>query len=407
MRILHTSDWHLGARLCDRERFKEHKEFLLWLLNIIKTESIDIVLISGDIFDSTNPPNNAEMLYFDFLCGIKDSGCNAVIITGGNHDSISKLNSPRALLKHMSIFVNGGVNENPEDSVFPINDSKKNQIALICAVPFLRERDIHIPKAGESWSEREQSIAEGIQKYYRTVLNSALEIRNSEDVPIIAMGHLFVTGSLSGTGERDLYVGNLGSISMDIFDDQFSYTALGHIHKNQKIGKKENIRYSGSPLHMDFGEVGEKIVLIADFEKSSLTEVQQVKVPVFRELIRFKGSFEEVLKQLEEFNPPVKPFWADAEIEGGDAVGDVSRLLNERATQQEFEFLRIRIKRVSGENIISKEKPVEINDLTVEEVFLEKCAKTGLEKDEIKKLIPLHQELLYTIENQGSSDSEN
>lgn len=403
MRILHTSDWHLGARLCDRERLDEHREFLLWLRDLIKAESIDILLISGDVFDSTNPPNSAEMLYFDFLCDIRESDCSAIVITGGNHDSISKLNSPRALLKHMSVYVNGGNSESPELDVLSITDSEGKQIAVICAVPFLRERDIHIPKAGESWNERESSIAKGIKNYYNSALNTALKLRKNENIPIIAMGHLFVTGSLSENGERDLYVGNLGSISMDIFRDEFSYIALGHIHKNQKIGQREDIRYCGSPLHMDFGERGEKQVLIADFEDSNLLGVTPVEIPVFRKLIRFKGSFNEVCEQLQSFNPPKSPFWADAEIDGGDAVGDISSFLNERALSKDFEFLRIKIKQFNGENVISGEKSVEIEDLTVEDVFLKKCEKSQLGQDEIDKLMPLHRELLYIIENEVSS----
>jgi len=407
MRILHTSDWHLGARLCDRERLEEHKKFLLWLTDIIKTEKIDIVLISGDIFDSTNPPNSAEMLYFDFLCDIRESDCCAVVVTGGNHDSISKLNSPRALLKHMSVYVNGGNSESPENDVIAVTDSEKKQIAVICAVPFLRERDIHIPKAGESWHERERAISEGIKSYYSTALETALTVRQDQDTPIIAMGHLFVTGSLSGNGERDLYVGNLGSMSAHIFPDEFSYTALGHIHKNQKISNRENIRYCGSPLHMDFGESGEKQVLIATFEGSDLSGVYPVKVPVFRELIRFKGSFNDVCEQLNDFISPAGPFWADAEIDGGDAVGDISSFLNERALLKGFEFLRIRIKQLDGENVISSSESVEIGDLTIEEVFLKKCEKSRLDQDEIDNLIPLHSELLYTIENEESSEYEN
>jgi DNA repair protein SbcD/Mre11 len=406
MRILHTSDWHLGARLCDRDRSDEHKKFLDWLRETIENESIDILLISGDIFDSTNPPNSAETLYFDFLCSIRESSCSAVVITGGNHDSVSKLNSPRALLKHMSIYVNGGAGDDPEKDVISINDTDGKQIAVICAVPFLRERDIHIPKAGESWNEREKAIADGIRNYYHNALESALELKQNDDIPMIAMGHLFVTGSLSGKGERDLYVGNLGSVTMDIFDYAFSYTALGHIHKNQKIGKRDDMQYCGSPLAMDFGENGEKRVLMVDFDGPSLKNVVPVKVPLFRELFRFSGTFDEVLDQLDKFIPPDKSFWADAEILGGDAVGDISSLLNERASLKGFEFLRIKIKQISGENIISGNTSVEINDLTVEEVFIKKCEKSDIEQDEIDKLLPLHNELLYTIEHAGRSDRE-
>ncbi len=406
MRVLHTSDWHLGARLCDRDRTEEQKEFLEWLQTTIHKESIDILLVSGDIFDSTNPPNTAEMLYFDFLCSIKESLCSAVVVTGGNHDSVSKLNSPKSLLRHLSVHVNGGAGDSPENDVILIENSQGSFLAAICAVPFLRERDIHTPKAGESWKERELAVSKGIGEYYRKTLEHAKRLKGKHDIPILAMGHLFVTGSNSGAGERDLYVGNLGAVNTDIFSRDFTYTALGHIHKSQKIAKREDIRYCGSPLHMDFGETGDKYVLIADFENSVLKEVIPLKVPIFRKLVRFKGSFDEVMKEIEEFTPPSGLFWADAEISGGDSTGDISKILNDRAELKGFEFLRIKIKYLDAENIIVHEKSVEINDLTVEDVFLKRCEKSEMIQSEIDELFPLYKELILAIEEE-SEKSEN
>lgn len=401
MRVLHTSDWHLGARLCDRERIDEQKEFLDWLKETINKESIDILLVSGDIFDSTNPPNNAEMLYFDFLCSIKESGCCAVIVTGGNHDSVSKLNSPKALLKQLSVYVYGGAGDSPEKDVILIENHQGIPIASVCAVPFLRERDIHIPKAGENWKEREIAVVGGIAQYYSRALEQAKILKDNLDIPIIAMGHLFVTGSQSATGERDLYVGNLGAVNCDIFSRDFDYTALGHIHKSQKIAQRDDIRYCGSPLHMDFGETGEKFVIIADFKDSSLKEVIKLKVPHFRKFIRFKGTFENIMKELETFTPPESPYWVDAEILGGNSVGDISSLLNDKAQLVGFEFLRIKIKYRDAENVIVHEKSVEINDLNVDDVFLKRCEKSDMDQNEIDELFPLYRELVLTVEEEG------
>ncbi|MBI9096875.1 MAG: exonuclease SbcCD subunit D C-terminal domain-containing protein [Spirochaetaceae bacterium] len=406
MRILHTSDWHLGARLCDRERIDEQKEFLMWLRETLDKESIDILLVSGDIFDSTNPPNSAEMLYYDFLCSIRESCCHATVIIGGNHDSITKLNSPKELLRHLSVYVNGGTGNTPEDDVITIRDSSGKPMAIVCAVPFLRERDVHIPKAGEFWQERETAVIDGIMTYYRRTLHRALEVKDQSNIPILAMGHLFITGSLSGAGQRDLYVGNLGSIPADIFSDGFDYTALGHIHKPQKVASRQDLRYCGSPLHMDFGEKGDKQVLISEFNGSELLNVISVQVPEFRKLIRFKGDFEEVINQLDEFDPPDGPFWADAEISGGKAIGDINKLMNERALGKGFEFLRIKVLTVEGENILSPERSIEIKDLTVEEVFIKRCEKSGLTEDDISDLLPLYNELMIKVE-EGDNCDEN
>jgi len=398
MRILHTSDWHLGARLCDRDRIEEHNFFLRWLIDTIDEKSIDIVLIAGDIFDSTNPPNSAEQLYYDFLCSIKDTNCTAVVVVGGNHDSISKLNSPKELLSRMSVFVNGGINESPSDDVLEISGKNGEPLAIISAVPYLRERDIHIPVAGETWQERENAVLLGIKNYYRQTLSAAEKKKEDSEVPIIAMGHLFATGSLNGAGQRDLYVGNLGAVSGDIFPEEFTYTALGHIHRSQKVGGKENIRYSGSPLHMDFGETDNKEIIIVDFDKSEIQDIQTIPIPLSKDLIRFKGNFEEVCRQIDDFQVSDLPFWADAEVTGGDSVGDISKILNEKASEKGFDFLRIKTLSKSGERIISTEESVEIGDLTVEEVFIRRCEKAGLSDAEMNELIPLHNELLNGLE---------
>lgn len=397
MRILHTSDWHLGARLCDRDRIDEHRDFLNWLKKTINSESIDILLISGDIFDSTNPPNSAEMLYFDFLCSLKDSHCSAAVITGGNHDSISKLNSPKELLSFLSIYVNGGIVDSPEKNNFAIKNNKNENIAIISAIPFLRERDVHIQSACESWQEREYSVLEGIKKVYNDSYIAAETIRGNKEIPIIAMGHLFAAGSASGAGQRDLYAGNLGAVPSGIFPEEFAYTALGHIHRAQKVASREDIRYCGSPIHMDFGEKGDKEVLLVDFEEDRFLSCESLKVPVFRQLIRFNGTFEEICRKIELFSKPAVPFWADAEVSGGIAAGDISSILNEKASLKGFEFLRIRITGFQNGNIMDRGHTVDIKDLDVNEVFINRCQKAGISDDEMKELLPLHEELLLTV----------
>jgi exonuclease SbcD len=406
MRILHTSDWHLGARLCDRDRIDEHKEFLNWLIELLKEKSIDILLIAGDVFDSTNPPNSAEQLYYDFLCSVRETNCQAVLVIGGNHDSVSKLNSPKELLSFMSVYVNGGINDSPEKDIVCINDQNGKQLAIVCAIPFLRERDIHTPAAGESWQDREKAVVQGISDYYKRSYSEAVDQQLDRNTPIIAMGHLFAAGSINGLGQRDLYVGNLGSVSSDIFPEDLSYTALGHIHRSQKVAGRENIRYSGSPIHMDFGEKGEKEVIVVTFDQSVINSIEPVTIPRFRKLIRFKGSYNDICDQLETFKAPDNPFWADAEVSGGEFTGDINKILNDKAEKKGFEFLRIKVLSVDGEKIISSENTIEIHDLTVEEVFYKRCEKAGLSSAEIDELMPLHKEILIAVQSREGAGNE-
>jgi len=406
MRILHTSDWHLGARLCDRERFDEHKAFLSWLTETIKKEEVDLLIVSGDIFDTSNPPNYGETLYYDFLCSLVGTKLSCTVIIGGNHDSVSKLNSAKSLLDRMNIFVMGGAEKDVGEMVIPVK--KRGEIvSVVCAIPFLRERDIRVPTPGESWDERERAIADGVRAYYHDAVQIARKRYNLSTIPLIGTGHLFVTGSQSGEGQRDLYVGNLGSVSTSVFPKDFSYIALGHIHRAQKVGKKDYIRYCGSPIAMDFGEDSKKILFIVDFDNCEISNIRSVLIPQFRKLIRFKGSFDEVCSQIDQFEVPDYPFWADVELEAGAAAGDVSQILNDKAAEKNFEFLKIKVLRNKEENIFKPHQTVEIKDLTPEEVFEERCLNAGLNQAEKDLLLPLYRELLVQIESDEVEICEN
>lgn len=396
MRFLHTSDWHLGARLCDRERVDEFSDFLQWMTQTLEKEKIDLLLICGDIFDSSNPPNSAESLYFDFLCSVKSTGCRHVVIIGGNHDSVSKLNSSQSILKYLNIHVIGGASESIEDMLIPLKDINGNLEALICAVPFLRERDLRNPVPGESWQEREIGVAQEISNYYGSIRQSAEKIILDKDIPLIALGHLFVVGSQTEHSERDLYVGNLGAINASIFSEDFSYVALGHIHKKQILGTNSNIQYCGSPIALDFGEDDHKTVIIGNFEGHHLNKIESIEVPIFRKLIRFLGTFDEVLQQIEAFEPP-ESFWAEAVINNWTNAKDLNLLMSNAIEEKNIELLRIKVQSNSGENIMNQETLSDIKDLDVIDVFREKCVNSGLDHQEIDELLPLYKELLVTI----------
>lgn len=397
MRILHTSDWHLGARLCDRDRLEEQKDFLNWLISIMKKEKIDVLIVAGDIFDTSNPPNSAETLYFDFLCSLKECDVTKTIIIGGNHDSISKLNSSRALLKQLSVEVIGGAEESIDNVIIPVSkDSTGQAEALICAVPFLREKDVRKPVPGETWEEKVRSIGKGIKNYYDKIAQHIKENYKSEFIPVIATGHLFAAGCKPGEDQVDLYVGNLGAFDASLFSEDYDYVALGHIHKNQKVGGSENIRYCGSPIPMEFGEDSKKSVIIVEFEQKKI-KTTTIAVPCFRQLVRFRGTVEQILTQMENFKNPEIPLWADAEVEKGAAAGDVNLILNEKAAVSGIELLRIRNKRTQSENIINNSERIEIKDLDPVEVFFEKCSSAGISDEEKEELLPLYREILNEI----------
>ncbi|WP_201527226.1 exonuclease SbcCD subunit D C-terminal domain-containing protein [Psychrobacter frigidicola] len=274
LNILHTSDWHLGRRLYGRMRYDEFVAFLNWLSDAITTQQVDVLIVAGDIFDTMTPSNKAQALYYEFLGKVSKSCCQHIVIVAGNHDSPTFLDAPSQVLKFLNVHVIGTACEDLNDEVLILNDADGIAHCIIAAVPYLRDRDVRSSGAGESMDSKDASVISGICAHYDAVAaiakahQQALAATHAHYIPIIATGHLFAAGGSTTTddGVRDLYVGNLGKISAKMFDASFDYVALGHLHVPQRVGGREHIRYSGSPIAMGFGEARQqKQVLLVQF----------------------------------------------------------------------------------------------------------------------------------------------
>lgn len=285
MRILHTSDWHLGNRLMDELRLDEFCDFLKWLLKLMKQEKVEALLVSGDIFDSTTPSDKARELYCDFLSRADATGCRQIIVTAGNHDSVQMLQVATPLLRrhHTQVVAN----LKPEDAgscLVPLCDATGKPQVLVAAVPFLRPHEVSLQANAEDAEARRTAYADGIAACYSRVAQAAHEWKDARpeaaDVRLIAMGHLTVTGVESTDSTRMAVIGTIESVRSSIFDPMFDYVALGHIHRRRDLDGGR-IRYCGSPLPMGFDEArtpGE--VLLVDITESGV-EVHPVTVPTF------------------------------------------------------------------------------------------------------------------------------
>ena len=260
--LLHTSDWHLGRRLYGKPRYHEFKQFLDWQLQTLREQKVDVLLIAGDIFDTTAPSNQAQNLYYDFLSQVCHTDCRHVIIVAGNHDSASFLEAPKQLLKAFNIHIIGSMTDTPTDEVITLSDKSGQAELIVMAVPYLRDRDVRTVGHGERLDDKERKLAQGIKAHYAQIADIAiarqaqLKAKYKRTIPIVATGHLFTVGgqTMEGDGVRDLYVGSLGSIGAEIFHPQIDYVALGHLHIPQVVGGQPHIRYAGSPIAMGFGE---------------------------------------------------------------------------------------------------------------------------------------------------------
>ena len=377
MKILHTSDWHLGRSLYGKKRYEEFEKFLSWLENTVIEENIDALIVAGDIFDNSTPGNRAQELYYNFLRNISASSCRHTIITAGNHDSPSFLNAPREILKFLNVYVVGSVSENPEEEVIVLYDNDKKAEAVVCAVPYLRDRDIRTADAGETFEDKNIKLTEGIKNHYISVCEAAerkiweITDTGADRVPLIATGHLFTAGgrTVDGDGVRDLYIGSLAHIGKDIFPSYIDYLALGHLHVPQTVGGDENIRYSGSPLPMGFGEAKqEKIVVIADFKKNNAV-IYEKTVPCFQKLERITGDLPVILERIDRMRFENSSAWLEIEYTGNENTGSLRDILENAVSDTSMEIRRIKNRQLIQKLIEISGREEELDDLDEKEVF--------------------------------------
>ncbi len=398
MKLLHTSDWHLGCSLYGKKRYAEQLAFLDWLAALIVSEKIDLLLVSGDIFDSSAPSNRAQELYYNFLHRVNQTACRHVVIIGGNHDSPTLLNAPGELLKYLGIHVLGCMGDTAEDEVICLRDDGGNLEAVVCAVPFLRERDLRLLESGETVMEKEEKLLAGIRSHYQEVFEHAFEI--SGQAPVIAMGHLFASGASVGEGEavRDLYIGNLVSVEGSLFPPELSYTALGHLHRQQKVGKRTDLRYSGSPIPLSFKEAETpRQALVVEISKGR-SVVSEVNVPQTQKLLQIEGDRDEILEAVEDLASEDLPCWIDVNYTGSELAPDLRDEIQEALEYTKIELLRLRNERVTQKALSRQRLEETLDDLDPREVFKRCLLKHEVEEPLAEKLRACYNEVLQTLD---------
>ena len=291
MRILHTADWHIGQRLHERSRLDEHEQFLDWLLNTIQEHNVELLLVSGDIFDTSLPSAEATNLYYGFLYRLFNKTDTYTVITAGNHDSARHLEAPREFLKMGRIHVVGLANEVADCVVALPPDNPRIAIA---AVPYLSESDLrHLSYEAEA--DRNERYREWLKAFYADCVAAM-----PAELPKILMGHLFVQGGKIGDSERNVQIGGATATHASDFPENVSYIALGHLHRPQTInGTDYPIRYSGSPIPLRFNETSyrKKVYLLELSDDGTLIQDEEIEIPIFKELCIVEGDEVSVLSQ--------------------------------------------------------------------------------------------------------------
>ncbi|MCC6251898.1 MAG: exonuclease SbcCD subunit D C-terminal domain-containing protein [Bacteroidia bacterium] len=396
MKILHTSDWHLGRTLYSKkERHEEHTALLEWLLHTIKDNSINLLLIVGDIFDTVSPSSSSQKMYYDFLIKVKQVGCENVIVVGGNHDSPSFLNAPKDILAALNVTIIGNATENIKDEIIVVRDSSGNPNIIVCGVPFLRERDISRFAEGESYTDRSKRINQNIKKHYEEIAKLAEDIRTElgKEVPIIATGHLSVVGGQRNEddGVRETYIGNIEAVGSDIFPDTFEYVALGHYHIPSKI--KEHIRYCGSPIPMGFGEAKQtKCVYIIDFTKATTIETKEI--PVFQKLESIVGDKSYIENRLKEIKKENTSVWVEVVYNGDKILPDFTAWVNEQIMGSKIEALKLQNRQYLSDGLSSKDTSESLEKLSVFDVFDKLLDKKNISEEQKKELQETYKEIV-------------
>ena len=388
-RILHTSDWHLGQHFYGKSRANEHQQFLTWLLAQVKQQKIDVVIVAGDIFDTGTPPSYAREMYFDFIVQMHACHCQLIILAG-NHDSVAVLAEARHLLAQLSCIVVPIASSIHCQQVFTLKNRQGQDSAVLCAIPYIRPRDVSITVAGQTAKDKQHALQENITDHYKQLHLQAEQLaKNTENpLPIIATGHLTTVGASVTESVRDIYIGTLEAFPASAFPAA-DYIALGHIHRCQKVAKSEHIRYCGSPIPLSFDEAKQqKKVLVAEFSTTKLTQVSELLVPCFQPMAMVKTQLQDIetdIKAVIKSKPAIpngQKIWLDIEVNSSDYLHDITPRIMAMTENLPVEILLVRRSKQFRASMPNVKANITLSELSLEDVFNSRLAQEQWQTDE-------------------------
>ncbi len=400
MKILHTADWHIGKKLHKHELSRDFDLFIDWLCQLLEKEKIDLLLVSGDVFDLANPSSEARTQYYRALMKLKQHRCR-IILTGGNHDSPAMLDAPREVLRELDIHIIGGMPQNPEEVIIPVHGSDGTPEVIVAAIPFLRDSDLRSANDGLTYEDRLEATRKGIEKTFFEAADFCQ--KNHPEIPVLAMGHLFAAGMEGSESERDIQIGNQAAFEASQFGEYFSYVALGHIHKPQRVAAPIPAFYSGSPLPLSFSErKDEKRLLLLDTTNG--WEPESIKIPAFRSLLKISGELSEIKQKLDALQEQ-KQLESLIEVELLEEQYDAMKIfeLDELVTNFEKPGFLIVKHRATFSNrtrgaadLYEAEK--QLQDLKPKDVFMELIASHDYSEDIKQEIVSAFDELLEEVQ---------
>ncbi|MFR0691603.1 exonuclease subunit SbcD [Enterobacterales bacterium AE_CKDN230030158-1A_HGKHYDSX7] len=404
MRILHTSDWHLGQHFMGKSREAEHQAFCAWLIEQVREQAVDAVIIAGDVFDTGAPPSYAREQYNRFIVELRDTGARLVVL-GGNHDSVAMLEESRDLLACLDTQVIAAVGTDLERQLLVLPQRDGQPGAILCAIPFIRPRDVLTSQAGQSAQDKQLALQQAIQAHYRELFERAQAQRETlgRNLPIIATGHLTTVGASASESVREIYVGTLEAFPTSAFPAA-DYIALGHIHRPQKVGGLEHIRYSGSPIALSFDEATQgKEVLLVDLDDSGLRSVSALPVPRFQPLKSVSGSLAELpaeLTRVAREGSAEQPVWLEVMVHTDDYLTDIQLRVEKLCEDLPVIVLRTRRERGTTQAALFSENKETLDELSPEDVFRQRLDAEDLEAPLRERLTGLYRQVVAELQEE-------
>ncbi|WP_028117536.1 exonuclease subunit SbcD [Ferrimonas senticii] len=374
MRILHTSDWHLGQSFFGKSRANEHNAFIDWLLDYIEQQQIDALIVAGDLFDTATPPSYARAIYARLISALSQQHCQLLLL-GGNHDSVAMLSESQPLLAALNTHLLSHANDDYDNQLVILKNAQQQEAAIVCMVPYLRPRDLQRSSAGQDGNEKRLQLQQSIAAHYHNLYQAACQLRGERALPIIATGHLTTVGARSSDSERELYIGTLDAFPASAFPP-VDYLALGHIHRSQMVAGLPHLRYSGSPIPLSFDELGRDKVLLQIEFCGTTPSISEVPIPRFQALAQLRGNLNEIERQLAQFAENPQNTWLDIEVAEDDYLSDLHQRIAALCQDLPVEVLKVRrARRGSCASDSSQPQPQDLTELSIDEVFEQRLAQ--------------------------------
>lgn len=375
MRLIHTSDWHLGQTLHGQDRDYEHVQFLAWLLDQLVVHGADALLIAGDIFDTVNPPLKAQERLYEFIVRAHEKLPKLdIVMIAGNHDSGGRIELPGPLMKRLNAHAIGRITWIEDDRLdhdrllVPLHDAQGAVAAWCLTLPFLRPAEVTGGETGDDYLA-------GIRQVHERLIAAAQTLRRP-DQALVAMSHAHMAGgAVSEESERNIVIGNAEALPASLFPESVAYVALGHLHKPQQVAGQARIRYSGSPLPLSFAEVNyPHQVLLADFDGDQLASVESLPVPRAVEMIRIgRAPLGEVIAALEAL-PPTGLFsenlpWLEVRVLLDEPLPDLRQRIETAISGKACRLVRIASEYASKRGEADSEVLLGLDQISPQELF--------------------------------------